>query len=165
MTLEELVHRYFPQEQWANALCVARAECSEGAEYPANCVKHVGGIQCGQSSGDATAYGPFGLLDVCWDPDLNTDSPFTTAQWANVMDLEMNVWMASIIWSRHGFRAWTTCEGCNVCSVPGGPIPYPRGLATGEDAGVSDAARLIVGGLVVVGGLAYLWRRDTKGVR
>ncbi|RJQ43378.1 MAG: hypothetical protein C4534_08250 [Gaiellales bacterium] len=69
--------------------------------------------------------GPFGLLDTCWDPASNPDSPFTREAWAMALDPNVNVWMASVIWSLYGWQAWSTCDECKSCETAGGEIPHP----------------------------------------
>ena len=123
------IARYFPDDQLDNARCIQRNECSDGA-----CVADEGYINCQgtSASGMAHSWGGFQILDVCWSPYINPESPFTKEQWDRVLEPEMNAWMASAIWSRSGWRLWTTCEKCEVCGVLGGPIPYPRGPIDGE---------------------------------
>lgn len=124
------VQRYFPIAEWERAECVIEQECpSSSPGWPYSCVREEGLMSCGTdpTPRQAHAYGMFGLLDVCYDPAANPGSPFTPYQWMNVLDPNVNAWMASIIWSYAGWRAWTTCPGCNACDVLGEPVPYPRG--------------------------------------
>ncbi len=123
------IERYFPETQWDAASCITQHECSPDREgYPGSCVADEGPINCDGSSGPpAHSWGPFQIFDACWDPARNPNSPFTPEQWALRLDPNVNAWMASVIWERAGWRAWSTCEGCDVCGVRGGPIPHPRG--------------------------------------
>jgi len=129
---DELIQVYFPPPQWQAAMCITAIECPpQSLDYP-RCVVDAstgGPIQCtgGQVVEHPKAYGLFGILDACYDPTLNPGSPFTPEQWGQVLEPEMNVWMASVIWSLHGWEAWTTCRICEVCQVEGGDIPYPLG--------------------------------------
>jgi len=127
--LWELIQTYFPEREWQNALCMAKAECGSATPcYPQACVTAQGLIQCGDGQAvEARAWGPFQILDACWNPALNPASPFTAAQWAQVLDPNVNVWMASAIWSASGWEAWTTCNECKLCQSLPGDIPYPDG--------------------------------------
>lgn len=130
-----LIQRYFPASQWENAECISRRECSPDRQgYPASCIGYEGWIDCGQGPVEAHSWGIFQVLDACWNPAMNPNSPFTPQQWAQVLDPNVNIWMASVIWSRSGWGAWTTCgaDYCNICDVPGAAIPYPRGPVTEE---------------------------------
>lgn len=177
-----LIQTYLPTSQWANANCISLAECDPASPIYPNCVKDEGGIICGPAQGPAKSYGLFGLLDVCWDPALNPQSPFTADQWAKVLDPNVNTWMASVVWSINGWRAWTTCSQCldcppcvystppclapcggNLCAVPGGPIPYPRGPLPGPlppPVAPSFGLWELLGVGLAVAGLAYLGHKD-----
>lgn len=146
-----LMQTYFPKEEWDRANCIANSECNPSAVgYPNGCISDEGNINCGAGARLSHAYGVFKLLDSCWDPEMNPTSPFTPEQWAKVIDPNYNTWMASVIWSRYGWRAWTTCETCAACDIPGGPIPHPRGpVEAGEAAGINWL--LILGAAAVVG--------------
>lgn len=129
-TMLSLIQEYFPVEEWNNAQCIVNHECPPGDPgYPCNCVREVGPISClSVSSQNGRALGPFGLLDTCWDPGLNSASPFTADAWHLVLDPNVNAWMASVIWSHYGWSAWTTCPDCNLCDrTTGGDIPHPDG--------------------------------------
>jgi len=114
-------------------------------------------LQCGDSAVvDAPqSYGVFGLLDVCWDPAINPLSPVPAEWWARRMEPEVNTWIASLIWASGGWRSWTTAEatGCNIASVPGGPIPYPRNPTElmSYDTGASDGLLALIVGVVTLG--------------
>lgn len=128
--LDAYIQHYFPPSEWERARCIAWNECPwDMTNWPNSCETPSGVHSCGQSqSQNSTTYGPFMLMDVCWNPDLNPGSPFTAEQWAQVKDPMVNTWMASVIWSASGWRAWTTCSDCpGTCTVTGTPIPYPRG--------------------------------------
>lgn len=152
-----IIRLYFPPTEWARASCVANAECDPAsANYPTACMGDEGGINCGAGDRQARSFGIFKLLDVCWDPAMQSASPFTAEQWARVMEPNVNTWMASVIWSRYGWRAWTTCEDCVACAIPGGPIPYPRGpsnetISKGPGLLTILMASLAVGGVVYAG--------------
>lgn len=133
LLVEPYIRRYLPPSEWERARCITRRECNPGREgYPESCVAEEGMIDCGNGVVRARSWGPFQILDACWNPAMNPRSPFTREHWAKVLDPNVNTWMASVIWSSSGWRAWTTCAGCEVCGVTGGPIPYPRGPV--EDA-------------------------------
>ncbi len=121
MTLQELIAVYFPEQERERALCIAQAEAVTAG------VRDEGMVDWGQGLKPAKSYGPFALVDVCWDPAMNPASPFSPEQWANILDPNVNVWAASVVWSHGGWRSWTTCGACGACEVAGGPIPYPRG--------------------------------------
>lgn len=168
------VRTYFPEPQWAPALAVAYCECASGlsgavqtrATWPTDCHTPVGPLDCGFGSQQATKYGPFGLVDACWDPQLNARSPFTPDEWARVTDVACNTWMASIVWSINGWRAWSTCDAAgsllnfDVCGVPGGPIPHPRHMVGlfGTSAGLLPVG-IVVGAIAGIVGLAVAGRR------
>jgi hypothetical protein len=150
-----LIKLYFPQPEWDRAECIAALECDPSVPgYPVSCVSSEGEIDCGAGPQDSHAFGIFKLLDSCYNPIMNPASPFTLQQWSQVMDPNYNVWMASIIWSKYGWRAWTVCETCAACDIPGGPIPYPRGPVEGVKSGANwllllGAAAGIVGMVIV----------------
>jgi hypothetical protein len=122
------IQAYFPREQWEIADCIQVKECSPTREgYPDSCVAEEGLVDCGHGPVQARSWGIFQILDACWNPALNPDSPFSPQAWAQVMDPNVNTWMASVIWSRGGWGAWTTCSLCDACSIPGGAIPHPDG--------------------------------------
>ena len=124
-----LIHRYFPASEWDAAECIIGQECPEDISgWPYGCIRYQGWMTCGTdpTPREARAYGMFGILDVCYDPAMNPESPFTPYQWQAVLDPNVNTWMASVIWSNAGWRAWTSCPACNCCDVLGEPIPYPR---------------------------------------
>ena len=125
-----LIQRYFPPEQWEVADCISTNECLEDTPGYPECIVDEGLIDCGFGPVEARSWGLFRILDACWSPELFPDSPFTPKQWEQVLDPNVNTWMASVIWERTGWRAWTTCELCEACDIPGGPIPYPRGPLT-----------------------------------
>lgn len=126
-----LIERYFPASAQDDAECIAGRECDPmRAGYPQSCVADEGVISCNPNTLpylQSYSYGPMQILDACWSPYRNPASPFTPEQWGMVLDPNVNIWMASVIWSRRGFAAWTTCGACGVCDVPGGAIPYPDG--------------------------------------
>ena len=125
-----LIRRYFPESQWVAAECIAEKESVSGDNtLPYGGIRSEGWMTCGTdpTPREAKSYGLFAILDVCYDPAMNPDSPFTSYQWQAVLDDNVNTWMASIIWSNAGWRAWTSCPECNCCDVLGEPIPYPRG--------------------------------------
>lgn len=125
---------YFPEDQWENGDCISTHECSPDRDgYPGTCIGPEGMISCNPGSLpylDSYSYGVFQILDACWSPERNPDTPFTPDIWARVMDPNVNTWMASVIWSRNGWRAWSTCGSCSVCGVMGRDIPFPRGPLT-----------------------------------
>ena len=125
----DLIRLYFPPSEWARANCIANNECSpDRVGFPETCVGEEGLIDCcGLGAVQARSWGPFQILDACWNPDMPNYSPFTREQWAEVLDPNVNTWMASVIWSRSGWGAWTTCGLCEACGVAGGDIPYPNG--------------------------------------
>ncbi len=119
------IRMYFPPSEWERANCITLKE--NGAQDPA-AIGEEGLIDCGQGAVQARSWGLFQILDACWNPELNPNSPFTAAQWALVTDPNVNVWMASIIWKRSGWNAWTTCSYCDCCNLPyDEPIPHPEG--------------------------------------
>jgi len=148
-----LIQRYFPPEQWPAADCITMAECP--SQDPIQVVDQ-GQIDCGVGGVAARAWGLFGILDACWDPALKPTSPFTQEQWAQVLDPNVNTWMASVIWSRSGWGVWTTCADCQVCDVVGGTIPHPEGPVVEAPRGVSWLPFALLGaafvGLVVADG-------------
>ncbi len=160
-TLLSLVQEYFPSDQWDKAQCILAHECQVPMGEP--CAVAVGPYECGSVTGDGIAYGPFGLLDLCWDPALNPDSPFSREAWCAVMDPNVNVWMASVIWSMYGWIAWTTCPQCGPCdTTPGGAIPHPeRPLTWLSPDGIPKCPTpfpwLIVAAAVVA--VALIWRK------
>ncbi len=118
-----LIQRYFPPDQWQNANCITIEECP--SQNPAYINTDQGLIDCGNGPVQSKSYGLFQILDACFDPSLTPTSPFTTEQWAQVLDPNINTWMASVIWSAGGWIRWTTCDVCGIRDVPGGVIPYP----------------------------------------
>jgi hypothetical protein len=80
------------------------------------------------------------------------------------MEPDINTWMASVIWSRSGWRAWTSCPTCAICEVRGGAIPFPRGPASEQ---VPTVGLSLVEGLValafVAGGIAYVCTARRRG--
>lgn len=161
-TYTPLVQRYFPLSEWVRAECIIEQECpSSQASWPYSCIQAKGWMTCGPNPTprQASAYGMFGILDVCYDPALNPDSPFTAEQWQRVLDPNMNAWMASIIWSNAGWRAWTTCEACTACDVLGEPVPYPRGPI--EEAS-SEVPWWLLGAGVAAAAL-YAWASRRRG--
>jgi hypothetical protein len=128
--MEGLIRLYFPSSQVANAICISHGEC--GSAWNGNegrCIGQEPSVNCdGSPSGEARySYGPFQIFESCWDPALNTNSPFTHEQWAGRMDPNVNTWMASYLFSRSGWGIWSTCRGCGVCDVGPEPINYPNG--------------------------------------
>ena len=96
--MKSLIAEYFPADQVEEATCILNAECPPGSDgWPASCVAGQGQVDCGAGLRDAAAYGPFGLLDTCFDPAMNPTSPFTPEQWAMVLDPNVNTWMASVV--------------------------------------------------------------------
>ena len=136
-----LIQRYFPSAQWEIANCLSLAECCpDRQDYP-HCVTPQGSVVCGgEPVTNASSYGLFGLVDACWNPAMNASSPFTPAQWAQVLDPEMNTWMASVVYSLQGWSAWTSCSSCpDSCTNPGPPpagerwpVPFPNAPAPPE---------------------------------
>ena len=150
-----LIQRYFPQEQWEIADCILTHECPpDSLGYP-GCVRDEGLIDCGYGPAEAKSWGLFRILDACWNPEMHPESPFTTEQWAQVPNPNVNTWMASVIWERAGWRAWTTCDLCDACDIVGGPIPYPRGPVE-EPVARSVPLLSLVGVLAAFVGLAVL---------
>ena len=130
------IMRYFPESQWQNAACILAAEMVQAAVNcpgvdPASCVVDLpeyGSCYPTTSVGPATASGLYGIVDRCWSPALAEDNtPFTPQEWAARLDPVVNVWMASVVYSIAGWRAWSTCAQCGCCDVRGEPIPHPRG--------------------------------------
>ena len=151
-----LIQGYFPAEQWANALCLLTNEIDESLQAcpnipPEQCAKDLGVASCysDQTPIPATAYGLFGIVDVCWSPALaGNETPFTKDDWQHLTSNDPNwqVWAASVVYSIGGWRAWSTCSACldcpgcltlnppcaapcdnrSICEVYGLPIPYPR---------------------------------------
>lgn len=167
----QLIRAYFPEGAWGNADCIMQHECPPTSEaYPAGCVKEIGVYRCNSVEMPARAWGPFGLLDVCWDPAVQALSPFTPDQWSRVLDPNYNVWMASRIWSEHGWTVWTTFNQCHILDIgPGGAIPHPAGPLP-ELSGYpprGDAAfevgTLLAGGIAL--GIAYVLYAGGKGSR
>jgi hypothetical protein len=161
--IETLIRTYFPEGEWEHADCILRHECPPTTEaYPAGCVREIGNYRCNGVEGLARAWGAFGLLDVCWSPEVQSDSPFTPEQWARVLDPNYNVWMASRIWSLYGWSVWTTFNQCGIQSVePGGTIPHPEGPLANlsdwllpRDGGGFDSTTLVVGIVAVAAGAA-----------
>jgi len=159
-TLLSLIQEYFPEEEWNNAGCIVNNECPPGEPgYPESCIRDIGPAAClSVQSDNARAWGPFGLLDICWHPSVNPASPFTQELWAKVLDPNVNVWMASVIWSAYGWAAWTTCGECTVCGTAGGTIPHPDGPLPSLSPpppppveGSSGMAPVLIGLAVVVG--------------
>ncbi len=106
---------------------------------------------------------------------MNPSSPFTAAQWASVLDPDVNTWMASKIWSIGGWALWTTSEPsiCNCQGVPGGAIPYPDGpVATVDNPpppGESPpppgnaSVAVVVGGAMVAGAIIAVVKGMGRG--
>jgi len=160
----QLIRTYFPEGAWGDADCIMRNECPPTSQaYPAGCVREIGRYFCNGVELMARAWGPFGLLDACWDPAVQPDSPFTPDQWARVLDPNYNVWMASRIWSQYGWTVWTTFNQCGIVGVnPGGDIPHPEGPVP-ELSGVvpigtmAGTATLFLGAAALgIGALLYL---------
>lgn len=148
--LTPYIQTYFPQSEWDRAECISRAECS--AAWNGNPLACKGPEAVGYS------WGPFQIYDQVWSPYINSASPFTTAQWDQVLDLNVNTWMASVVWSRSGWGAWSTCHGCEVCGVGPGAIPYPNGpVAVG---GIQWMPSSLTPTQVVLGtvGVILIWR-------
>ena len=133
---EAEIARYFPESQWQNAACILAAEMDQAAANcpgvnPSQCVTELPEISScypTMSAGPATASGLYGIVDRCWDPALAGDNtPFTPGDWSMRFDPIWNVWMASVVYSIAGWRAWSTCSACGCCDVKGMPIPHPRG--------------------------------------
>ncbi len=138
------IETYFPVSEWERAACVSFAECPPNLSgYPATCV---------QENFGSKAFGIFGLAEQAWDPEVNPLSPFTRDEWARAMDPNVGTWIASVIWERNGWRAWTTCLDCGACAVRGGPIPYPRGAVLVPENMLSGPIPLHV--ILMAGGLA-----------
>ena len=164
-----LIQRYFPPEQWENADCISMKE--DPSQDP-SAVNEEGAIDCGQGVvARARSWGLFQILDACWNPDMPNNSPFTPEQWANRLDPNVNTWMASIIWSRSGWGAWTTCEACQVCDVGAGAIPHPEGPVSDEVPPDGDGEPIIIGGglgllalvgAVAIGGGVILFARQAR---
>ncbi len=163
-----LIQKYFPESEWGCADCISVHECSPNREgYPQSCVANEGMIRCRPDlpAVPARSWGIFQILDACWNPDMNPGSPFTREQWAQVMDPEMNTWMASRIWSGGGWGLWSTRDVyCPECTSSGGPTPYPDGPAPAPPPPApppverSGAAPLILGGLALMAGGLLLYR-------
>ena len=171
--IQDLIATYFPEPERDRASCIVIMESQFLVESPPSrlidaltllpgemraYMKDEGMIDCGQGEMHARSYGPFGLVDVCWDPAMNPASLFTPAQWALVKaDMEWNIWGAAIVWSNGGWRAWSTCPSCDACDVTGGPILYPRGPVSQNGqilparSGSPLLATATVAGLVLLG--------------
>ncbi len=160
-TLEQAIRAYFPESEWDRALCIATHECSPSRErWPESCVGYEGYIDCsGRPTSDPRySFGPFQIFESCWDPGRNASSPFTPEHWAKVLDINVNTWMASVIWSRSGWRAWSTCVYCEACDIQGGAIPHPEGPIALEPPPPpppvgSIAGVFLVGIMMLIGGL------------
>ena len=162
-----LIERYFPAEAWGDAECISSAECSpDRAGYPQTCIGYEGWIDCGGGAVEARSWGPWQILDACWSPFMNPNSPFSAEQWGMVLDPNVNTWMASVIFYRNGWSAWTTCAGCGVCAIeppPGwqplseplaeGPWPPPP-LPQATLLGLLGVALLAAGGVMLLTGPA-----------
>ncbi|RJQ43377.1 MAG: hypothetical protein C4534_08245 [Gaiellales bacterium] len=168
----QYIQRYFPAEQWENADCISTHECSPSREgYPESCIGFEGYIDCaGRPTADPRySYGPFQIFESCWDPGKNPNSPFTPEQWSQVLDPNVNTWMASVIWSRSGWSAWSTCHGCGVCDVQGGAIPYPDGpIYDIPDPGtlpgeISAVSVFLFGMALLVGSGIYYLKAKARG--
>jgi len=166
----QLIRTYFPEGAWGDAACIVSHECPPTTEaYPAGCVKEIGRYLCGGVEMAARAWGPFGLLDVCWDPAVQSASPFTSEQWGRVLDPNYNVWMASRIWSQYGWQVWSTFNQCGIQSTqPGGAIPHPNGplpelsgLPANGTPGGFETVTLLVG--VAAVGLAVALHQGKRG--
>jgi hypothetical protein len=149
----DLIRLYFPSSEWERANCIANEECSpDRVGYPETCIGDEGLTDCGHGAVQSRSWGPFQILDSCWNPDLNPNSPFTHEQWAMVLDPNVNTWMASVIWSRSGWGAWTTCGLCEACNLPyDTPIPYPNGPVSPQDIVVADIITAAGAGPAVFG--------------
>lgn len=165
-----LIQRYFPPAEHERANCIQLAECCpDDAGFPTSCVRPIGAVDCGGLVvQNAVAYGIFGILDACWNPALNQGSPFTAAIWSQVMDPEVNTWMASVIWSRNGWGVWTTCGKCDACVNPGPPptgatypIPFPDGPATSLPPSTMQSA-LVPIAVIGVGAAVYALMASRK---
>ena len=153
------ITRYFPESQYANADCIQIKECPADTPGFPHVVTVQGAIDCGYGLVDARAHGPWQILDACFDPALTPESPFTPEQWAGVYDPNVSTWMASVIYSTYGWRAWTSCSACGVCEVRGLPIPHPRGPVFPGGGGLSLPLVLATGGAIVALFLASKRRR------
>lgn len=128
------IELYFPPGQVANALCVLAAE-----------------------GGDL-----FGFDPTRWEPHAAGDNtPFSSTEWDVRNSPETNAWMASVVWSIGGWRAWpSACSLCSICDVTGEPIPHPRNpiAPRGDVAGGSPLVAIIgtIGVILGLGGLAHL---------
>jgi hypothetical protein len=170
---QALIETYFPPDQWINASCILEAETLAwslicGTTSPESCVVDLGSLACysDQTAQPAQAYGLYKIVDVCWNPALaRNHTPFTAAEWANILDPVYNVWAASVIWSISGWRAWTTCATCGICGVEGGPIPYPRAplITTGQPQPAGSTLLLPVTAVAVVGALGALAYAERVG--
>lgn len=140
------IQRYFPEGEWEHADCISTKECDPSRQgYPQSCIGYEGWISCGHGPKESNSWGVFQILDACWNPAMNPNSPFTHEQWAKVLDPNVNTWMASVIFRRGGWGrcstpspdcqtppyccTWTTCSACGICDVgpPVGwePLPAP----------------------------------------
>lgn len=174
-----LVSKYFPAAEVDHALCLlsheilgAQAECP--GQDPEACVRVLGGdVGCpdGVLPGPGTASGLFGILDTCWDPTTRSDrTPFIESEWDARFDVETNIWMASVVWSIGGWRAWPSCGWCmeggvSICAITGGPIPFPRHPVPGSVGdGFNPTVPLIAGTLLLLSacGLAHLEARGGR---
>lgn len=151
----DLIRLYFPPGEHERANSVALTECPTGDPLQ---VRDEGWVDCGQGQREAKSYGVFRLLDVCFDPALSPESPFTVEQWARRLDPNVNVWMASVVFSRYGWRAWTSCGEAEACEYAGLPIPYPRG----PEADLPGAGGLVWLGALALGGYG-LYRLARRG--
>lgn len=176
---DRLIETYWPESEWVNAKAML-ANILTAYQPPAchadpvNCVARGGPHETcydWQTPAQTHRYGLWLITDACWNPDLAAaETPFTAAEWAQVLDPNVNTWMASVIWSIGG---WGKFNGCNdiygddpiagvrstLCLHRGGPVPQPR-HPVAVSAGGSG---LIVAALAVaaIGGLAYL---DSQGM-
>lgn len=115
-----LIQRYFPPEEWEHADCIQLRECPTSALNWPYCVN--------TNSPTSHDFGIFQVNDYWWDPTRNERSPFTWSQWQQVLDPNMNVWMASVIWQQGGWSRWSTAPLCGLQGDHGGgQIPYPNG--------------------------------------
>lgn len=151
----DIIMRYFRPDQWENADCITTHECFSG-----DCVAP-------EPPGGAS-YGPFQIYDRVWNPDLNPNSIFTRDQWAQVMDPNVNVWMASKIYERSGWSPWSTKYICGLDGVGPGPIMHPEGpvfstspeppIHPAQQQNVPDYTLIFAAALMIAGGLTLMFK-------